>query len=363
MGHHPPPGAPAAPSPAPHGGGDNVGMNRVMNMLGAPIELEFRRFVRAAIETNSRWLTNLVSFTHGTDGTGYMHFGPQALGVKVPVQLGLKGLVLASGAFNFKNPLVERIVSEGFEVFAFELSDAYREGRAPTGEEVQKAAKKADDRMSRKMKVVMVLDGSGQKILMAHVDDCLERLQVQEKYEKKTTFKQVKEQGIPLALACPRCGKQLIKLREEEEAMADGHAPAGAPKAGKPAKLSAAEALGQYRVKHPNDFPKIASFLGWFHENYPEEAERFLTEVDKVDEWHALAGCENHEQRRVVALSMLKPPSFLGGLFGGHHHKHPPTEAEIQSHEDAEDAKEEARKKGGILGRLLFGNLRRGGGQ
>lgn len=305
------------------GGG---GVSRLASIAGAPLEYWWRNAVKQVF-ANNKAIHNMVSFDRSGDAH-YMHFGPKTLGIKVPVQLGLLGLQLSSGALSFKNPIVNRIVGEALEEVAFELTDLYNKGKLDSHDAVEKSAKDAATKIEEKFKImcqVVLEDGDA----IAHLADCIMMAASNEKNPIKRTLEQVKAQRVPLATRCRFCGSILQGL-QKEEAMgehetghgggghnAHGHDAHGAKTAKKEVKLSGAEALGKFGEKYPGKVRLVYDFVKWWGNEHPTEAQHFLAQADKEEEFHALANAPDHETRRTIARSMLESRGLGGGFVTG----------------------------------------------
>ena len=309
-----------APHPAKTGDG---GVSRLASIAGAPLEYWWRNAVKG-IFANSRLLRQAISFDRTSDAH-YLCLGPKQLGIKVPVQLGLLGLQLSSGAVKFSNPLLTRLVGEALEEIAFEATDAYHKGQLDSHDEVEKVAKSAATKIEERINMCQVILEND--VVVAHHADCIMMAARNDKNPIKRTLKQVIAQGVPLATGCGFCGKILQGL-QKEEAMGEhghdghsggGHAPQGA-KTAKEVKMSGAEALGKFGEKYPEKVRVVYDFVKWWGTEYPNEAQHFLAEADKEDEYHALANAPDHETRRNIALSMLEARGMGGSFVTGFKH-------------------------------------------
>lgn len=302
-----------------HGAAKGSGeLGRLASIAGAPIEYWWRNAVKQ-IFANNQAIHNMVSFDRSGDAH-YMHFGPKALGIKVPVQLGLLGLQLSSGALTFKNPIVNRMVGEALEEVAFELTDLYNKGKLDSYD-VKKAAKDAAAKVEEKFKIMcqVVLEDDD---AIAHIDDCIMMAASNKKNPIKRTLEQVKAQRVPLATGCRFCGPILQGL-QKEEAMGEhgtghsggGHDAHGAKTAKKEVKSSGAEALGKFGEKYPEKVGLVYDFVKWWGNEHPTEAQHFLAQVDKEEEFQALANAPDHETRRTIARSMMEARGLSGSFM------------------------------------------------
>lgn len=312
-GHH-------APHPVKSGDG---GVSRLASIAGAPLEYWWRNAVKGLIG-NSQLIHNMVSFDR-TGDAHYLCLGPKQLGIKVPVQLGLLGLQLSSGAVKFNNPLLTRIVGEALEEIAFELTDRYHKGQLDSHDGVEKAAKSAAAKIEERINMCQVV--IEKDVVVAHHADCIMMAVRNDKNPIKRTLDQVVDQGVPLATGCGFCGKILQGL-QKEEAMGEhrhdghsggGHAPQGA-KTAKVEKMSGAEALGKFGETYPEKVGVVYDFVKWWGIEYPGEAQHFLAQADKENEYHALANADDHETRRTIALSMMETRGMGGGFVTGLKH-------------------------------------------
>lgn len=312
-GHH-------APHPAKSGDGE---VSRLASIAGGPLEYWWRNAVKG-IFANSKLLREAISFDR-TGDTHYMCLGPKKMGIRVPVHLGLLGLQLSTGALKFTNPLLNRIAGEAFEEVAFGVTDLYLSGQLDSHDEVEKVAKSAAAKIEERLNMCQVAIEND--VVVAHHADCIMMAARNDKNPIKRTLEQVIAQRVPLATGCGFCGKILQGL-QKEEAMGEtgsghgggGHnAPQGA-KTAKVEKMSGAEALGKFGEKYPEKVAVVYDFVKWWGIEYPGEAQHFLAEADKEDEYHALANADDHEIRRTIALSMLEARGMGGGFWTGLRH-------------------------------------------
>lgn len=298
------------------------GVSRLASIAGAPLEYWWRNAVKG-IFANSRLLRQAISFDR-TGDAHYLCLGPKQLGIKVPVQLGLLGLQLSSGAVKFSNPLLTRLVGEALEEIAFEATDMYHRGELESPEEMEKVAKSVASKIEEKLNMCQVVLEND--VAVAHHADCIMMAVRNDKNQIKRTLEQVIAQGVPLATGCGFCGKILQGLQKEEAMGETGsghgggaHAPHGA-KTAKVEKKSGAEAFGNYSEKYPEKGNVVYDFVRWWGSEYPGESQHFLAQVDREDEFHALANAPDHETRRTIALSMMEARGMGGGFVTGIKH-------------------------------------------